>query len=157
MSNYTLEQLQAAIGPSLRLVACAGTQKARIHRKDGRDLAVIDFEQRRIETRLTVTWDKKYLAAMTDGKPDQQTIAEAKQELVEEVIYDWELAGFNIPAEGVLERHPYPGQSNRKKPVYVVAVDKSVPTLADAVVTLRWFSDGWCTTTIEMVTPYDLA
>lgn len=148
MSKYTLEQLQAAFGPNHRLVACAGTQKAHIQRKDGRDLAVIDFEQGRIETRLTVTWDEKDLAAMPDRMPDAEIIAIARQEFVEELLDDWERAGFNVPSEGAVECHTDPA-SKLKIPVYVVIATKAVPTIADAVETLRTIRDGffWTTTT----------
>jgi hypothetical protein len=146
MINYTCEQLQAAIGRNLMLVPLACTQKASIQGRDAEEYAVIDFKKRCMEARLTVIWDEKDVEAMPNGMPDTKAIAVARQELVEELLDDWNRAGFTVSAEGAIERHPISNQPDREQPVYVVLATKSVQTLVDAVETLRWFRPGRCET-----------
>ena len=133
MNHYTCEQLQKTIGNRFELVPCIGTHKARVNRGSRQDLATIDFEHGCIEARLTATWDETVLATMPGRQPDEAAIAHARQELIEEVIYDWELAGFTVPAGGALEWLPCPDQVDRKSPVYVVVVTRPIPTLGDAI------------------------
>ena len=137
MSTYTCQQLQQEIGSSISLIPYDNDTKAHIKRPNGASLALIDFEQGRIEARLTVTWNKMALAGLPGRKPDAATIASARQELREEVLYDWDLAGFTIPDEGKLEQIPDPDHKNRKTMAYVVVATKSVPTRSDAAQALQ--------------------
>lgn len=150
MGKYTIEQLQAAIGENLRLVPCGADTKARIQRPDGEDVAILDFAEQRITSRLAATWDEKALAKMPSGVPTPEVIAEARQEILEELQSDWERAGFLVQNDGVIDGHDNPGQPGTKLPIYVVVATKSVPTLTAAVETLVWIRPGWCLTTLQM-------
>lgn len=152
MTDYTRAELQAAIGPKFRLVAIPKTQNASIHCNwlNGDKLAVIDFAQGIIDANLTVIWSEEDLAMMPDRTPDAKVIASARQELEEEVIYDWELAGFTVSANGTLEQQPILDNPNQKQPVYMVSLTKSVPTLKDAAETLSEMLKYQCKVTMSM-------
>lgn len=75
---------------------------------------------------------------MPEGFPDAQVIAAARQEIAEELQPDWEIAGFTVAEEGSVGWYWYRKEPETKLPMCRVDVSKAVPTLENAVQTIRW-------------------
>ncbi|MEI7902726.1 MAG: hypothetical protein WCK89_20960 [bacterium] len=138
MSTYTYEQLEQALGPTYKLDPVGEDKKqARVLTADGYDIVFINFEDARIEASLDAKWHKAEIS-VPEGFPDAAAVAAARQEIAEELQPDWEIAGFSVEDDGYVKNYRYTKEPDINIPMYCVDVRKDVPTLEDAVETIRW-------------------